>query len=62
MSSHLLNDLGNFHETFRKDVTYDNIKSHKKPGFHTVIIGEHNYLPFCKLPSLNYFLHFAVVQ
>ena len=22
----------NFNETFRKDVTYDNIKSHKKPG------------------------------
>ena len=24
----------NFNETFRKDVTYDNIKSHKKPGFN----------------------------
>ena len=27
----LLNDLRNFNETFRKYVTYDNIKSHKKP-------------------------------
>ena len=23
-----------FHDIFRKDVTYDYIKSHKKPGFH----------------------------
>ena len=33
-----MNELGNFIEIFRKDfrkdVTYDNIKSHKKPGFH----------------------------
>ena len=28
------NDLRNCNEIFRKDVTYDNIKSHKKPGFH----------------------------
>ena len=28
----LLNDLKNFNEIFRKDVPYDNIKSHKKPG------------------------------
>ena len=31
-SSYLLNDLGNFKEFFRKDVTHDNIKSHKKAG------------------------------
>ena len=35
-SSYLLNDLRNFNEIFRKDVTYDNIKSHKKPGLHPV--------------------------
>ena len=33
-SSYLLNDLRNFNEIFRKDVTYDNIKSHKKPVLH----------------------------
>ena len=33
-SLYLLNDLRNFNEIFRKDVTYDNIKSHKKPGFY----------------------------
>ena len=33
-SSYLLNDLRNLNEIFRKDVRYDNIKSHKKPGFH----------------------------
>ena len=33
-SSYLLNNLRNFNEIFRKDVTYDNIKSHKNPGFH----------------------------
>ena len=27
---HLLNDLRNFNEFFRKNVIYDNIKSHKK--------------------------------
>ena len=32
-SSYLLNNLWNFSEIFRKDVTYD-IKSHKKPGLH----------------------------
>ena len=26
--------MRNLHEIFRKDVTYDNIKSHKKTGFH----------------------------
>ena len=26
----------NFTEIFRKDVTYDNIKSHKKPGLHAL--------------------------
>ena len=29
----MLAALWNFNETFRKDVTYDNIKSHQKPGF-----------------------------
>ena len=33
-SSKLLNDLKNFNEVFRKDVTYDNTKIHKKPAFH----------------------------
>ena len=28
-----MNDLRKFNEIFRKDVTYDNIKSHKKQGF-----------------------------
>ena len=32
-SSYLLKDFRNFNEVFRKDVTYDNIKSHKKQGF-----------------------------
>ena len=26
--------LEDFKELFKKDVTYDNIESHKKPGFH----------------------------
>ena len=29
-----LNDLPNFNEVFRKDVTYNNINSHKKSEFH----------------------------
>ena len=33
-SSYLLNDLSNLNEISRKDVAFDNIKSHKKPGFH----------------------------
>ena len=33
-SSYLLNGLRNFNENLRKDVTYDNLKSRKKPGFH----------------------------
>ena len=32
----LLNNLRNSNETFRKDVTYYNIKSHKKAGLHTL--------------------------
>ena len=32
-SSYLLNDLRNFNEIFRKDVTYDNIKVTKNQGF-----------------------------
>ena len=35
-SSKLLDDLSNFNDIFRKDVPYDNIKSHTKPGFHRV--------------------------
>ena len=35
-SSHLLNDLSNCNGVFRKDVAYDNIKSHKKAGFHSL--------------------------
>ena len=31
-SSNLPNDLRNFNEIFRKNMTYDNIKSHKKLG------------------------------
>ena len=31
-------DLRIFNEIFRKDVTYDNIKSHRKTGFHSVFI------------------------
>ena len=34
MSSYLLNDLRNFINIFRKDVSYDNVKSYKKPGLH----------------------------
>ena len=30
-SSYLLNDLRNLDEIFEKGVTYDNIKSHKRP-------------------------------
>ena len=33
-SSFLLNDLMNFNEIFRKNLTYDDIKSHQKSGFH----------------------------
>ena len=32
--SYLLNDSMSFSETFRKNITYDNIKSHKKSGLH----------------------------
>ena len=28
-----LKDLRNFKEIFRKDIAYNDIKSHKKPGF-----------------------------
>ena len=31
---YLLNDTMNFNEIFRKNVTYDNIKSHQKSGLH----------------------------
>ena len=37
-SSYLLNNLRNFNEVFRKGVTYDNIKSYKKPEFHPLFI------------------------
>ena len=33
-SPYLLNELRNFNEIFKEDVTYNNIKSHKKPGLH----------------------------
>ena len=33
-SSYLVNDLRNFNEIFRKNVTRGNIKSHKKTGLH----------------------------
>ena len=33
------NEVRNLNEIFRKDVTYDNIKSHKKPGFHPLFRG-----------------------
>ena len=36
--SYLLNDLRNFNETFRKDVTYDNIKSCKKTGLPILFV------------------------
>ena len=32
---HLLNEFRNFNKIFRKDVTYDNMKSHKKPEKHS---------------------------
>ena len=31
----LLNDLRNFNGIFRKDVTYDKVKSRKNSGLHT---------------------------
>ena len=33
-SLYLLNELSNFNEIFREDVTYGNIKSPKKTGIH----------------------------
>ena len=32
-----LHNLRNFNEIFRKDVTYDNIERHKKPGFRHLL-------------------------
>ena len=32
--SYLLHEQRNFNVLSRKDITYDNIKSHKKPGLH----------------------------
>ena len=32
---HFLNELMNFNGIFREDVTYDNIKSQKRPGLHS---------------------------
>ena len=29
-----MKELRKFNKLFRKDVAYDNIKSHKKPGLH----------------------------
>ena len=34
-TDNLLNDLRKFNEVFRKDVTYDEIKSHKKDRVST---------------------------
>ena len=34
-TSYILSDSGNFNQVFRKDVTYDNIKSHKKVAFRS---------------------------
>ena len=31
------NDLRNFNERCRKDVAYDNVKSHKNLGFHPLV-------------------------
>ena len=36
-SLYILNDLRRFNEVFRKDATYDNIKSHKEKGFHPLL-------------------------
>ena len=36
-SSCFIKDLRNFNESLGKDVTYDNIKSHKRPGFLPLI-------------------------
>ena len=33
-SFHILKELNKFNENFRRDVTYNNIKSHKKARFH----------------------------
>ena len=35
-------NLGNFNEIFRKDVAYDNFKSHRKPGF--ILSPENTFL------------------
>ena len=35
-SSYLLKDYWNFNEISRKEVTYDNIKSHKKPSLKKI--------------------------
>ena len=32
--SYLLNNLLNFNEIYKNNVTYDNIKSHQKSGLH----------------------------
>ena len=39
-SSYLLKDFGNFKEILRKNVTYDNIKSNKKPGLHPLSLED----------------------
>ena len=43
-SSYVLNGLLNFNEFFQKDVTYDNIKSCKKVGFHSLFKRELMYI------------------
>ena len=58
MPSYFLNDKRTLNEIFRKDVTYDNVKSHKKQGFtlsseDTFLEkpqgGGHKYIWHCKL-------------
>ena len=38
--SFLLNNLRNFSETFKKDVTYDNIENHKKSGLYILSVED----------------------
>ena len=44
--------LQEFHEIFSKDVTYDNIKSHKKPEFHPFSTVEGTFLEKALTPPL----------
>ena len=59
-----MNDLRNFNELFRKDMTYDNIKSHKKPRLHPLfeiyIFGLYLYLIYL-LPNGGVILTFSLL-